>query len=796
MPSIYPEDLYQQLEFDKLLIDLQARCISEPAKSRAISLPLLDDVQMIERRLQETSSYVELLSSGKKLILRPYRLEKDTYRWLEIQDSVLTQESILELRNQMSMVVAWFAAFDETLITAHRPVFDLLNATEPLPDLLAAITRILDDEGEVKDAASPDLKHIRKQIQSRSSALEHAFNKSLLHYRQLGYLADNLESYRSGRRVMAVLAEYKRKVNGIILDESSSGRTVFIEPHEATALDNEIIELRNEERREIRRILKGLTKELSEYLPTLKSHVKVITEVDLLSAKASQAAALDAQAPQLLNQLGFDLKEARHPLLLLKHLQRPEQVVPLDLALDATKHIVVISGPNAGGKTIALKTVGLLSLMLQSGLLIPASMESSMGVFEQFFVDIGDQQSLENDLSTYHSHLNNMRAFTDGADQKSFFLIDEFGAGTEPSTGGAIAEAILADLHNSKAYGVITTHYGNLKIFASNHVGIDNASITFDKIMLRPTFRLRQGTPGSSFAFQMAERSRLRKSIIQAAKKKMGKKEGRLEHLLTSLEKDKNELEKKLRILKTKEADLDRLIKSYDRMQLDLDVKKKRLKLEEKTKKLQDETRANKQLEKIIRQIREKEKLGDAKALSASLKESKKALERSVVDLKEEINQSRQTALPQDPFKVGDFVRIRSGDTNGMIERIEKDQVIMIVGNLKLAVPMKDLEHSRAPIDLNPTKSVKTHISAMQNVYHKLDIRGLRRAEALKRIENFIDKALVANLGTVEIIHGKGNGTLRTLVKEKLKEYDPSFEAYHPEANQGGEGVTLVRLQG
>ncbi|NND05435.1 MAG: endonuclease MutS2 [Saprospiraceae bacterium] len=796
MSSIYPKDLYQQLEFDQILIDLSRRCIGAPAQARCLLLPLLIDKEAIDLAIAQVESYLRFTEAQKRLRVQSYQPMDEAFRWLEIEESVLPIESIISLRDQMNMIVAWRKVFDDEMNQTYLPIYQILEQTEPLPALLASIERIFDEEGEVRNNASTELSRLRKQIQSRTSALDHAFNQSMSHYRNQGFLADNLESHRSGRRVMAVLAEYKRKVKGIILDESSSGRTVFIEPQEAIALDNEISELKNEERREIRRILKELTREMSVHLEQLKSHFQVIVEVDILQAKTAQAKVLGAQAPSVKDVPGLQLSEAKHPLLLLKHPKEQEKVIPFDLSLNQEQRITLISGPNAGGKTITLKTVGLLTLMLQSGLLIPASSESRLGIFRFVFADIGDQQSLENDLSTYHSHLNNMRELTTNADPSTLFLIDEFGSGTEPAAGGAIAESILNMLQKKKALGVITSHYRNLKIFASNHPAIQNASMAFDKQALRPTFQLRQGTPGSSFAFEMAHRSGLHKDIINQARNKLGRKAGRLEYLLTSLENEKHVVDKKVKKLAQKEADLEKLIKSYDRMQLELEVKRKRLKLQEKTQKLQEETRANKKLEKIIRQIREKEKLEDAKVLAASLKKSKKALEERVVELKEEINGSNTQNYSNRPLQVGDYAKMKSGDTNGKIDRIDKDKATLIVGNLRLDVNLNDLTHSRAPIDLHNTRSIKTHIAAADEVFRKLDIRGLRRDQALQRLEKFIDKALVANLGSVEIIHGKGNGTLRNLVKEKLREYSHSFHAYHPEPNRGGEGVTLVDLQG
>ncbi len=788
------DNVYRQLEFDRILEDLVNRCAGEPGRELCRHLQPKIDTAEIQHELDQVSDFVETLSLSERIRVMEYRSVTEAYRWLEVENSALKIEDILEIRNHLNQVNQWFEFFTKDRRNEYPHLHHIIARTEPLPELITEVDKILDHDGTVKDSASSALKEIRSRIRSKLSVLDKTFNKAMQKYHQSGFLTETQESVKNGRRVLAVTAEFKRRVNGIIMDESSSGRTVFIEPKEAVQLDNEIFELRNEERREVNRILRELTGELSSHRQIVMDHFEVIVRMDTVQARCTQTVALGAGKPKLSEYPHLSLKNARHPLLLLKHQGEPEKVIPFDLDLDQEQSILIISGPNAGGKTITLKAVGLLTLMTQCGLMTPLDPDSMVGIFHHFFADIGDQQSIENDLSTYSSHLKNMSILSEKAGKRTLFLIDEFGSGTEPLMGGAIAESILKHLHNKGAKGVVTTHYGNLKLLASNTKGLRNASMAFDKEALKPTYALRMGVPGSSFAFDMARRSGLSPKIIHHAKKKIGKKEGKLETLITTLQKEKNQIDKKLAEISTREEQLEKLIQNYDRMRLDLEVNRKKLRLDEKTMRLQEETRANKKLEKVIREIREKEKLDEAKKLANKIKESKKELAEDVTALREDILQKASTHQVQKPFKVGDFVRMKSGGATGQIQRINKDKIMIVVGNMKIDTRLRDVEHSRQPIDVYSQKSIQTEMVADQETYNKLDIRGLRREEALQRIEKFVDKALVANLYHLEIVHGKGNGTLRKLVQQKLREYDIPIEANHPSAEKGGEGVTVINL--
>ncbi len=791
MAFIYPEGLFTQLEFDKILDDLAKRCLGKQAANEAIKLTPLSSAELILERLEAVSAYLEMKEHGLSLDLVEYHSLDRPFVALQTEGAVVEIDYLLELRNQLRHIQRWFALFDEEKASSFSGVWAILQRTTPLPDTVNRMDQIFDDEGNIRDSASEALRRIRKQIRAQQKSLDQAFNKVLIHFQNLGYLTDHLESIKNGRRVLGVQAEHKRKVPGIILDESSTGRTVFIQPSEAIEIENALFDTRNDEKRETQKILRELCGHLREILPELKSSHQVVIEIDLLKAKSQQANALGAEMAEVVDEPRLEITRARHPLLLLKHRSSPEEVIPFDLRLDSQQQIIVISGPNAGGKTITLKAVGLIALMCQSGLLVPVDAESKLGIYQKFLADIGDQQSIEQDLSTYSSHLQNMRHFIEQGDSNTLFLVDEFGSGTEPAIGGALAESVLIKLCQNGCQGVVTTHYGNLKILAANVLGMINASMDFDRDRLRPTYHLRSDIPGSSFAFEMAKRSGLPTELIELAKKKIGGKEGQLEHLLTSLQKDRVSLDAKLRSVEQKETDLDRLVRNYERLQQELEVKRKKLKLREKTLKLQQKSTSSQELDRVIKELRQKEKLRSAKQLADKLKKEKADLREEVSTIQQEIVKSTSTQAK--PIKVGDTVRMKIGGLTGTIDRIYKGKATVLVGNMRLDAHLDELEHSRAQIDLNPTRSVQSHLQGI-NAHHRLDIRGLRRSQALRRIEQFIDQALVANLKTVEIIHGKGNGTLKQTVSDKLKEYSQTFTAYHPEASQGGDGVTLIEL--
>ncbi|HMQ62037.1 MAG TPA: Smr/MutS family protein, partial [Flavilitoribacter sp.] len=634
-----------------------------------------------------------------------------------------------------------------------------------------------------------------KGILAKQKELDRLFRIIVNEYRSKGWLTDNVETFRNNRRVLSVPAEHKRKIRGIIHDESATGKTAFIEPDGVIAINNDIFDLEQEYKREIYRILKALSATLSPYTGHLAAYQETIIRLDQIQAKARLATQMNGYAPNVVDRPHFGILKGYHPLLFLKNKAAGKKTVPFDLSLVPPNRLLVLSGPNAGGKSVAMKSAGLLQLMVQSGLLVPVNPVSEMGIFDRFFADIGDQQSLEDDLSTYSSRLANARVFLEKADKRTLVLIDEFGSGTDPKIGGAIAEAVLKELNQKGVFGVITTHYSNLKVFAFKTKGLVNGCMLFDAENLAPTYELKVGRPGSSYAFEIAEKSRLGDSVLSYARQKIGKNEKAVDELLIDLQREKQEVEEILKDLQEKQQSLDKLIKSYDQMSAELEYKRKKFKLESKETALQENTRTNREFEKLIREIKEQQNLEKAKELSAKVREERNELAEQVQDLRSEIYyKPTDKDKKADPIREGDFVKLKSGSAAGQVESVSKSKAVVLMGDMRLTINLRDLQHAREPLDVRSSRSVQADVDQTSSFQNKIDIRGMRYEEALKLVEDFVDMALVSNAHSLRIVHGKGTGILRNAVRQKLREYNVDMKISHPAAELGGDGVTIVEM--
>jgi len=661
--------------------------------------------------------------------------------------------------------------------------------------LLIAIEKVFDLEGEIRSDASPELSRIRRMIQSKLGEQDKVFRSLVQHFRQSGLLSENAETIRNGRRVLSVPAENKRKVSGVVHDESATGKTVYIEPDGIIGINNEIFSLYIEEKKEIYKILQKLSDEFRGALDYLESCEWLVGHIDFTRAKAFLAFKLGADKPTLSADPTIGFKLAFHPLLLLKNKEEGKPTVPFDMDLFPPNRILLLSGPNAGGKSVTMKAVGLLQLMVQSGMLIPVAAHSELGLFNQFFADIGDQQSLEEDLSTYSSHLQNMKYITEHADSKSLLLIDEFGSGTDPKMGGAIAESLMKNFNRSGVWGVITTHFSNLKIFAFNQKGIVNGAMTFDKEHLHPTFHFSIGKPGSSFAFEIAAKSGLSDQILQYARKRAGEKENEVDELLVDLQNERAELITRLEDLAAKEKTLERLIKNYEQASKDLDHRRKRLKMELKEAALQQVERENQELQKLIRELKEKESVEAAKKVVQKRKRERQVLVEDLEQLKEEV---LYKDIPAASIKLepGVHVRMRSGDANGIIEQMDKKTAIVLVGDLRIQMKLRDLIPIEAPLPVRKKSSIAYDtVQSNAKFETKIDIRGFRMDEAARRVQEFMDQAALSSATQLEILHGKGDGILKRIVREKVKEYNFVTSVRHPAPEAGGDGITLVQLK-
>lgn len=789
-----PGDLYEKLEFDKILSLLEESCFGEQGKQKIRAIQPLGELDKIEQLLAEVDEFRRTLERRDNFPIGAYQEISEELRMLEISGFVLPEEGLQKLNILLLFIKDIYKFFNKDRQEAYAALYAIIRPIHFNEELLHAIERVIDEEGNIRPDASPDLQKIRRHIQSKYREMDRQFRLIIDTYRKKGWLTDNVESFRNARRVLSVPSEHKRKIRGIIHDESSTGRTAFIEPEGVIDINNDLFDLQQEEKREIYRILKELSATLRPYLPALHDYQNLIIRFDVVQTKAQLALKLDAVRPRTKSDPTLAIIRGRHPLLYLKNKKLGRKTVPFDLNLFGQNRILVLSGPNAGGKSITMKSVGLLQLMFQCGLLLPVDGQTEMSVYEQLFADIGDQQSLENDLSTYSSRLENAKVFLEHATPNTLVLIDEFGSGTDPKIGGAIAESVLYELNQRKVYGVITTHYSNLKVFAFKTRGLVNGSMYFDKDNLSPSYELQVGRPGSSYAFEIAGKSGLPDRVLKYARKRIGSNERAVDDLLVDLQREKQEVEEKLKELADKQKLLDRLTKTYDELHRDLEYKRKKHKLERKEQELQQTTQENKELERLIRELKEEKNLDKAKKISLEIKYQRENLSEQVGGLREEIYHPDEVLKDDRPLQVGDFVKLKSGGATGEIDSIDRKNAIIFMGGMRMTVKLRDLQLAKTPLDIKTNQSVHSDVDYAARFESKIDIRGMRYAEAMKVVEDFVDQALLADVSNLRIVHGKGNGSLREAVKKKLREYNMTMDIYHPAAEAGGDGVTLVDL--
>lgn len=792
-----PKDLYEKLEFDKIINLLEDDCSGELGQLYFAALQPETNLKSIERKLKEVKELKLCLEKNDKFPFNAYYDIEEDLKYLQIEGYVLSIDSL----QRVSRILLIFRDLYKFFNGIRKEVYPNLyaNIKEIFFDenLSKEITRVIDDEGNIRSDASPELVRIRKMIQSKQRELDSVYRRIIGEYRQKGWLTDNAETLRNGRRVLSVPVEHKRKIRGIIHDESTTGKTAFIEPEGAIEVNNDIFDLHQDEKQEIYRILRAISETLRPYTPQLIEYQHIIVHFDTILAKARLALKMKAVMPQLLNAPHLGIKKGRHPLLFLKNKAQGKETVPFNLELYNGNQILLVSGPNAGGKSILMKSIGLLQLMLQSGLLVPVHELSEMGIFEHFFAHIGDSQSLEDDLSTYSSHLENMKLFLKNANDQTLILIDEFGSGTDPKMGGAIAEAILRGLNEKKVFGVVTTHYGNLKMFAYRTEGIINGCMNFDKDNLKPTYKLTVGRPGSSYAFEIAQNVGLDKDVLKYAKKRIGENEQAVDELLIDLQREKQEYDEKLKELSEKQTMLDKLIKQYDENVKDIEFRRKKLKLDAKEFELQKNAQGNQELQRLIKELRQQDhsvnKIEKARTIQQEMRQNQSRLATEVTQLVEDVY---YTPSPiEKAIEAGDFVKMRAGSATGKVEEINKKEAIVLMGDMRVKVKLKDLVAVGTPLEIRSTPSVMTDSVTKSATFDpKVDLRGMSMLDAERVLQDFMDNAVLSSATTLRIVHGKGDGVLRKVVKKKLKEYKEVKNQFHPEHFEGGDGVTIVEF--
>lgn len=793
---IFPADTIQLLEFDKVLAEVASYCDSLPGLERVQKVRPLDKFDEVQKMLNQTKEMLQILIMEDKFPHDKIYDIRDTTKLLGIENFVLNEMQLLEIKKTAFLAGAIVRFFQH-----KQEIYPTLSAfTQYIiyeKNIAAEISKIIDDNGKLLPNASPELQRIRKETDSLTRRLEKEFQAALAKYRKAGYLSDVEESMRNGRRVLGIQTEYKRQLKGIIHDESDTGKTVFIEPEDVVNVQNDIFELEREEKREIYRILKSLTQIIAPYREHLNSYQHLLSVIDFTSAKAKYASSINANLPVLEKKPKIYLHHAKHPILFQLNKKQHKQVVPLDVELDENNRLLIISGPNAGGKSVAMKTIGLLQVMLQSGLLIPADDKSRIGLFNNIFCDIGDTQSLEDELSTYSSRLMKMKHFIRFGDKQTLVLIDEFGTGTDPAMGGAIAEASLNQLNEQKVFGVITTHYANLKSYASNHVGVFNGSMLFDEGALKPMYVLETGKPGSSYAFEIARKSALPGHVIEDAMKLISKEHLRFEELLKNVRIEKEhiklrdkEVSKKEEDIKKKEEELKQaLIKAKEKQEI------------YNLKKLEKEDEAIRKMEKEFRNLLEELKAATKTESAADSEIQKQTIREFISTKRKSTFRERKTlavnTIPQyqkGEIKIGGLVKLIAGTEVGRLESIQKNKGIVVFKNLKTTVPLEELmgiADTEAPQINSPVLKIEIDKSDFNT---ELDLRGKSKEEALVDLENYIDKAMMRNIYQVRILHGKGTGAIRELVQQTLKKMKGIKKYEFATREQGGDGVTIIEF--
>jgi DNA mismatch repair protein MutS2 len=831
---IYPESFEQKTGFDKVRIFVQNRCVTQSAKAKAESAGFSGDRDKIVRLLSQTVEMKTICMLDNSFPDSGY---VDTDRFMPKIKTVgryLEPVELLNLRTALATVNLISQYFikkgDEypalkTLVVSATRHND--GEKRFMSEIVDEIDRIINSYAQVKDSASPELYNIRKEIRSKQSIVGKRIQSILKSAQSEGIVdAESGISMREGHAVIPVPAMNKRKLKGLVVGESSTGRTVFVEPMEVVELNNSIREMEFAEQREIVKILTAVTDFMRPSYEDIDMAGDVLAEIDFIRGKAYYAIETESGMPIISDDFRIYLRKAKHPILMNALRKEKKDVVPLDVNLNFDRRILLISGPNAGGKSVCIKTVGLLQYMLQCGFLIPASEISEMSIFRNIFIDIGDEQSLENDLSTYSSHLTNMKIFMKNADKHTLILIDEFGTGTEPSVGGAIAEAVLSDILNKKAFGLITTHYTNLKYFASSTAGIVNGAMLFDVQHIQPLFKLETGIPGSSFAFEIARKIGLPEIVLKDAESKLGDRQVNMEKSLREISRDKKYWETKRDNIKKTDKKLEELSEKYEKELTEIKELRKKLIHEAKEEAQKILSSVNREIENTIRTIKESQADREKTKLARNkLDELKKnvagdvfidnKIEQEIQKIKtrkerkqkkdiESNNTQKPANLPVATIAdarllSGDKVKIKGQSIVGEIVSVGNNNVSVALGNLIMNVAPDKLE-KLSRIEYGKTENFRTSSITSDLLVKKLnfksllDVRGERSLDALEQVAAFIDDAIMLGINEVRIIHGKGNGILKEEIRRSLKSYGTMLHLSDEREEAGGAGITVVQF--
>lgn len=781
------QEVLEKLEFYKVLQFISKYAATEPGKNRILEIKPFDTAT-------EAITEGAYVSEAKEILIKndippiAYIPELDmVLSRSRIEGAVLDSRNILDILN---------------LAETSRRVFQFLKGQQEAPGLAKGflnglfvdkvfehhVAIVIDENGDIRDSASNKLREIRADIKSKSDNLSRVINRILKNLSDSYLVRDEYITQRDGRMVVPIKAEHKRHVKGFIHSESATGQTVYIEPEETLELNNELLSLGFAEKREIERILRELTKKIGEVSYQLRQSLDTLAELDVIFSKARYSVEIIGAFPTINNYKPVRIYDARHPLL-VKKLGR-NNTVPLDLSIDGF-NILLITGPNAGGKTVVLKTLGLISVMAQSGIHVPALPDSNLHFYDEILLDIGDQQSIEDDLSTFSSHLSNIKNILSIAGQTALVLIDELGTGTDPAEGSALSIAIMLKLNDAGATVVATTHHGSLKIIATQHEGFQNASMEFDIENLSPTYRLRQGIPGSSYAFEVAERIGFSRDFISLARGYLDANKMKVEDFLTELETKSRSLEAKLKTSEVENARLKGLTNLYSQNIEKLEQQKKEILKDAKLKAEEYLGDVNRKIEHAIKRIRESN--ADADSVKEARKLADELKSRNLKIAAEE--KSGKTQAKQADLKAGGYAMLKGSELAGRIEEIDlsRGKAVLVAGHVKLQVNTSDLIPARKKDETGAGVRKQSYSGSSHGL--RLDIRGRKPEEAEFEVIRFVDDAYSAGISRVEILHGKGTGVLKRMVKEILTKHDAVSKFYFADIESGGDGITIAEMK-
>ncbi|MCH5220942.1 MAG: Smr/MutS family protein [Muribaculaceae bacterium] len=822
---VYPDSIEHKIGFDAVRQHIGRLCVSPLGLTACDAMSFQTDYSIVRRQLHEVAEMLDIITGNNDFSLGNIHDKRQLLLSLRVAGSFPPESELLGLRSSleaMADIANFFGKlrkYDGNTIDTPYPELDTIaREMFAFPLISSAIDRIIDRHGEIKDNASPDLAEIRRSIVACAGSINSTMRKVISRAIKEGYLdADVTPSMREGRLVIPVTPMHKRKISGIVHDESASGKTFYIEPAEIVEANNRLRELGIEERREIVKILTSLADNIRPEIDALLDGFELLGTFDFIYAKAQYAKIVDGTLPHISDSPELEWYHACHPGLKLSLERQGKEIVPLDITLNESKRLLVISGPNAGGKSVTLKTVGIIQYMAQCGVLPTVYDNSHLGIMDSIFIDIGDDQSIEDDLSTYSSHLRNMKFFLAKGNEKTLALIDEFGGGTEPQIGGAIAQALLKQFNIKKMWGVITTHYHNLKQFAEETPGLTNGSMLYDRQHMKPLFRLSIGQPGSSFAIEIARNTGLPDNIISDAKEIVGSDYINMDKYLLDIARDRRYWENKRQSIRQKEKQIEDVLSRYEAEMETLRGKRREIisEAQDEAKRILDSSNAT--IERTIREIRsaqaEKERTQEARrrfeAERQALKENaEKAnnhplLDRKVPKKKKNTIQTNTKATEERPLSVGDNVILDGGGTVGTITEINGKDAYVVFGQMKTMVKLNRLKRT---IKKAPSGAVKGGVSFISSqtsdssrerqlaFSQEIDVRGMRADEAVQAVMYYIDDAIQFNSSRVRILHGTGTGVLRQYIRRYLDTVG-AVHSYHDEdVRLGGAGITVVEF--